>query len=139
MAIRKDYLVPVKRDVKIIELLLAWQKYRKFVAPEQFQRPEAWKAKDRIAFFISLLMNRVEGTYVLVDIQQCICKLEKMLSPNMETCNLFKSLQSEGFDYIVLDGNNRFCFISSLLSDEYSIPPGEYEFISDCKLLVVDM
>lgn len=131
MATRNGYLVPVKRDVKIIELLLAWQKYRKFVAPEQFQRPEAWKAKDRIAFFISLLMNRVEGTYVLVDIQQCMCKLEKMLSPNMETCNLFKSLQSEGFDYIVLDGNNRFCFVSSLLSDEYSIPPGEYEFISD--------
>ena len=76
-------------------------------------------------------MNRVEGTYVLVDIQQCMCKLEKKVIFDLKTYNLFKSLLSEGFDYIVLDGNNRFCFISSLLSDEYSIPPGEYEFISD--------
>jgi hypothetical protein len=131
MAIRKDYLVPVKRDVKILELGLAHQKYRNFTAPEQFQRPEAWKAKDRKAFFTSILMNRVEGTYVLVDIQQCMCKLEKKIIFDLNTYNLFKSLLNEGFDYIVLDGNNRFCFISSLLSDEYSIPPGEYEFISD--------
>jgi hypothetical protein len=131
MTIRTDYLVPVKRDVKILELGLAYQKYINFTAPEQFQRPEAWKAKDRKAFFDSILMNRVEGTYVLVDIQQCMCKLEKEVIFDLKTYNLFKSLLDAGFDYIVLDGNNRFCFISSLLGDEYSIPPGEYEFISD--------
>ena len=131
MTIRTDYLVPVKRDVKILELGLAYQKYINFTAPEQFQRPEAWKAKDRKAFFDSILMNRVEGTYVLVDIQQCMCKLEKEVIFDLKTYNLFKSLLDAGFDYIVLDGNNRFCFISSLLRDEYSIPSGEYEFISD--------
>lgn len=131
MATRKDYLFPIKRDVKILELGLTHQKYQNFTAPEQFQRPEAWKSNDRKAFFNSILMNRVEGTYVLVDIHQCMCKLEKKVIFDMKTYNLFKSLLSEGFDYIVLDGNNRFCFISSLLSDEYSIPPGEYEFISD--------
>jgi len=38
---------------------------------------------------------------------------------------------NEGYKYVILDGNNRMSFIQSLFNDEYTIPEGKYEYITD--------
>jgi len=76
-------------------------------------------------------MNRVEGTYVLVDVKSCIGRLELAGECNSETYKFFKKFLNEGYKYVILDGNNRMCFIKSLFEDEYTIPEGKYEYITD--------
>jgi hypothetical protein len=76
-------------------------------------------------------MNRVEGTYVLVDVKSCISRLETAGEVDSETYKFFRSFLSEGYKYVILDGNNRMCFIKSLFEDTYTIPEGKYEYITD--------
>ena len=123
------YLTPLKRDIKVLEHAIMLMKYQQFVAPKKFQRPVAWKQKDKIKFFKSLLMNRVEGTYVLVDLREVLKKLNKFTEN--ETTIFVKDLINQGYYYIVLDGNNRFVFLRELFSDKWVIPQGRYQYISD--------
>ena len=89
----------------------------------QFQRPVAWKADDRKKFFQSVLMNRVEGSYVLVDIKTCISRLEIVVSRDNDSYKFFKQLLNSGHKYVILDGNNRMSFIlADLFDDTYTIP-----------------
>lgn len=127
----QNTMIPLKEPISLLDYAYLLIKTRMFCAPEQFQRPEAWKAKDRKAYFQSILMNRAEGTFVLVDIQQCIERMEYAGDVTSDTYKFFKKYFNEGFKYFVLDGNNRLCFITSLLEDNFIIPPGTYEFISD--------
>lgn len=123
-------LFPLKRDVSVVELEFMMYKYSSFTAPEQFQRPEAWSAKERAKFFVSILMNRVEGSFVLVDIKSALNKIIQS-NPEDRARNYFQSILDQLYKYIVLDGNNRLKFIQSLLNDEYGIPEGSYEYIRD--------
>lgn len=123
-------LFPVKRDLNVIELAYILYKYGKFIAPEQFQRPEAWSSADKKKFFCSILMNRVEGSFVLVDIKSALNKILKN-KPEDRANEYFTQLIDNLYEYIVLDGNNRLSFIMSLFNDEYGIPEGEYEYIKD--------
>lgn len=124
------FLFPVKRDINAVELAYVLFKYDKFIAPEQFQRPEAWNSVDKKKFFNSILMNRMEGTFVLVDIKTALDKIIK-IHPEDLANQYFKNLISLLYDYIVLDGNNRLSFIKSLINDDYGIPEGEYDYIND--------
>ena len=57
--IKGDYygtLSPLKNIVVNLE---------KSVAPNQFQRPESWTPKEKKKFWLSLLMNRIEGVIVV--------------------------------------------------------------------------
>ena len=74
------------------------QKFGAFPA-NQFQRPVAWKADDRKKFFQSVLMNRVEGSYVLVDIKTCISRLEISGEYDNESYKFFKQLLNSGHKY----------------------------------------
>jgi len=107
------------------------QKFGAFNAPRQFQRPIAWRAEDRKKFFQSILMNRVEGSYVLVDVKSCIARLELAGECDSPTYKFFKKFLNEGYKYVILDGNNRMCFIQSLFDDTFTIPEGKYEYITD--------
>ena len=129
MVKKEFYLVPLKKDIKVLEHAIMILKYRQFVAPKKFQRPVAWKQKDKIKFLKSLLMNRVEGAYVLVNLQEVLKKLNKL--PENDTTIFVKDLISQGYLYIVLDGNNRFVFLTDLFDDKWVIPQGRYEYISD--------
>ena len=123
------YLTPLKRDIKVLEHAIMLMKYQQFVAPKKFQRPVAWKQKDKVKFFKSLLMNRVEGTYVLVDLREVLKKLNK--KPENETTFFVRDLIDKGHNYIVLDGNNRFVFLRDLFSGNWVIPADRYQYISD--------
>jgi hypothetical protein len=127
----KNFCVPLKERITLLDYALMLQKFGDFNAPRQFQRPIAWKADDRKKFFNSMLMNRVEGTFVLVDVRRCIARLDNLGQYEGETYSFFKKFSDEGYKYVILDGNNRMCFIKSLFDDEYTIPEGKYEFISD--------
>jgi hypothetical protein len=131
MQTNQKFMIPLKEPISLLDYAYLLIKTRKFCAPEQFQRPLAWQTKDNKSFFQSVLMNRAEGTFVLVDIQQCIERMEYDGDTSSDTYRFFKKYFNEGFKYFVLDGNNRLCFISSLLEDNYLIPEGTYEFISD--------
>jgi len=131
MQTNKNFFIPLKEPISLLDYAYLLQKYRKYSAPEQFQRPVAWKSEDRKLFFSSILMNRAEGTFVLVDIEQCLDRLEYAGQTSSDTYKFFKQYHNEGYKYFVLDGNNRLTFIISLLVDEYNIPEGRYEFITD--------
>ena len=75
------------------------------IAPREFQRPESWKNKHRKAFFVSLLLVRVEGTLVLVDVETALRKILKTF-PNDRAVHLFQSLLEAGYKWIIMDGNN---------------------------------
>ena len=98
IVIKKDPLVsPLKNIVVNLE---------KSVAPTQFQRPESWTPKEKKKFWLSLLMNRIEGVIVVVDIQAALHRVEQ-LNPADRAVELYKYLLKKGHEFIVLDGNNR--------------------------------
>ena len=131
MQSNQNFLVPLKERITLMDYAYLLQKFGTFNAPRQFQRPIAWKADDRKKFFQSILMNRVEGTYVLVDVKSCISRLETAGECDSDTYKFFKKFLNEGYKYVILDGNNRMCFIQSLFDDTYTIPEGKYEYITD--------
>ena len=134
----QDKIFPIKGDPKVLPLDYTVRRYKNSHAPEEFQRPESWGKEDRKSYFQSILMNRMGGDFVLVDIQLAINKLQK-LNTNDRAYGFFEQLFRENFKYITLDGNNRFKFLASLLSDEYQIPRGSYKYVieGDVKTLVV--
>lgn len=131
MQSNQNFCVPLKERISLLDYSLMLQKFGAFNAPRQFQRPIAWAPADRKKFFNSMLMNRVEGTFVFVDVTRCIKRLESLGEYSGKTYSFFKKFLESGYKYVVLDGNNRMCFMQSLFSDEYTIPEGTYEFISD--------
>lgn len=110
------------------------ENYQYSYAPEEFQRPEAWSKDDRKGYFQSLLMNRLEGNFVLVDLELAITKLEK-LAPEDRAYSFFKNLYNQMIEYITLDGNNRFKFLSALKKDEWQIPKGTYQYVIEDDIL----
>lgn len=131
MQTNKNFYIPLKEPISLLDYAYLLLKFGKYCAPEQFQRPVAWKAEDRKLFFNSILMNRAEGTFVFVDIEQCMDRLEYAGETDSDTYKFFKQYHNEGYKYFVLDGNNRLSFIFSLINGEYNIPEGRYEFITD--------
>lgn len=127
----QNFLVPLKERITLMDYAYMLQKFGAFNAPRQFQRPIAWRAEDRKKFFQSILMNRVEGSYVLVDVKSCIARLELAGECDSPTYKFFKKFLNEGYKYVILDGNNRMCFIQSLFDDTFTIPEGKYEYITD--------
>ena len=131
-------VVPLKEPLKTVELDIFLDKYLgkgikpNFTAPPEFQRPIAWKSSDRTAYFKSILLDRSEGIYVLVDVEFCKERLEDStdtaILKKLEETEYLKSIDSR---YIVLDGNNRMDFLRLLLSDEWQIPEGEYEYLAN--------
>lgn len=123
-------LFPIKREPRVRTLVDAYRAYSKFVAPEQFQRPQAWGKSDKRAYFESILMNRLEGGFVMVDLNLASKALEKVESDD-RAVDFFQDLLAQGFKYITLDGNNRFSLIRDLLEGDYKIPTGTYQYILD--------
>jgi len=131
MQTNQNFFIPIKEPLSSVDYFYLLLKFKQFNAPRQFQRPIAWGASDRKKFFQSMLMNRVEGTYVLVEVKSCMSRLENAGECDNETYKFFKKFLSAGYKYVILDGNNRMCFMNSLFSGEYSIPDGRYEYVSD--------
>ena len=93
----RNFFVPLKERMSLIDYAYMLQKFGAFNAPRQFQRPIAWKADDRKKFFQSMLMDRAEGTYVLVDVKSCIGRLELAGECDSETYKFFKKFLNEGY------------------------------------------
>ena len=121
-------IYPIKNEPKVRSLKDIVKEYENSLAPEEFQRPEAWRCNDRKSYFQSLLMNRLEGNFVVVDLELASNKLQR-IAPQNRAHNFFKNLESQGYEYIILDGNNRFKFLSALMRDEWQIPKGVYTYV----------
>ena len=110
-----------------------------FNAPRQFQRPLSWKRSNKLKYFNSVLMNRIEGSVVLVNVVKALAALKKATPSsendayaNYQKCiELFEASLAEGKKFIALDGNNRLSFYMALITGEYRIPEGTYEYIQD--------
>ena len=120
----------IKRDPINTYLRDLINNYASAYAPEQFQRPEAWSKSDMKLYFNSVLMNRLEGNFVFVDLCLALKKIKEIDITDRAYC-FFESLHQQGINYIILDGNNRFKFLTKLLSDEWQIPRGTYQYILD--------
>ena len=132
----EDKPIVVKRTPSIEKLSNVVSNYKELIAPPEFQRPESWVAKDKIAFFKSLLMDRIEGALVIVNIKDALYNLQQIAVEygfEDRAILLLKSLQEQGYKYIALDGNNRFRFLFGLINNTYSIPEGTYEYIRSDK------
>ena len=108
-----------------------------FIAPDEFQRPLSWGPEQKEKYFWSILMNRIEGTIVVVNIRKALATIKRYASVN-ESCasiskaiELFEKEDRNKNKWIIIDANNRVSFICDLLSDNYTIPDGEYEYIPD--------
>ena len=75
-------------------------------------------------------MNRLEVSFFLVDIERTLNRIVNIDGTD-RVYNYFKNFQNQGLEYVILDGNNRFLFILSLLNDQYTIPRGTYDVIVD--------
>ena len=110
-----------------------------FKAPRQFQRPLSWKKSNKLKYFESVLMNRIEGSVVIVNVVKALAALKKATPStdneaytNYNKCiELFEECLEEGKKFIALDGNNRLSFYMALITGEYRIPEGTYEYIQD--------
>ena len=120
----------VKKEPKVCELGYVANKYKNKEAPENFQRPESWSKVDFKKYLHSILMDRIEGSIVVVDIDSCIHRLQQV-APNDRALQLFLALKEKGRKYIILDGNNRLSFMIRLVNGDYTIPEGEYSYIRD--------
>ena len=106
-----------------------------FEAPLQFQRPLSWKSDNKLKYFNSILMNRIEGSIVILNVVKALAALEKAAGSIQndayanyhKAIKLFKETLAKGSKFIILDGNNRLSFYMSLLNNEYRIPEGTYD------------
>ena len=121
--------IVVKRDPKVLDLGQVVTKYALNTAPENFQRPESWTKDDHRAFLKSLLMDRIEGVIVIVDVDSALHRVKQVAPDDRAISNIFEPILDEGLKYIVLDGNNRLQFLINLVNGNYSIPEGRYEYI----------
>ena len=120
--------IVVKRTPSIEPLRNVVENYKDFIAPPEFQRPESWTSKERTAFFNSLLMDRIEGVLVVVNIDEALYNLQEV-SPDDRAVRLFNALQNQEYEYVILDGHNRLQFLMGLINNRYGIPEGEYGYI----------
>ena len=104
--------------------------YKGAYAPEEFQRPESWSAKERKAYFLSVLMNRIEGTFVFVDVEIARARAES-IDPTDTSFTYFNNLLKQMIEKIILEGNNRLKFFEALLNDEYTIPSATYYYLPE--------
>ena len=62
-------IAPIKTGSDMWEASYLIWKYLKVVAPKRCQRPLCWNNPTKVKYFKSLLMNRVEGTFIFIDIE----------------------------------------------------------------------
>ena len=123
-------IFPVKDDPLPMIIGDLYSNYKGSYAPEEFQRPESWSAKERFNYFNSILMNRTEGSFVFVDLELA-CHNVGLIDPTCHTYSYFKNMIAQMIEYLVLEGNNRLKYIEALLNDEYTIPDGTYYYLPD--------
>ena len=123
-------IFPCKKDPLPMTIWDLYNNYRGSYAPEEFQRPESWSAKERKAYFLSVLMNRIEGTFVFVDVEIARARVES-IDPTDISFTYFSNLLKQMIEKIILEGNNRLKFLEALLNDEYTIPSGSYYYLPD--------
>ena len=123
-------IFPCKNDPLPMTIWDLYNNYKGSYAPEEFQRPESWSSKERKAYFLSVLMNRIEGTFVFVDVEIAADRVES-IDPTDISFTYFKNLLKQMIEKIILEGNNRLKFFEALLNDEYTIPSGSYYYLPD--------
>lgn len=123
-------IFPCKKDPLPMTIWDLYNNYKGAYAPEEFQRPESWSAKERKAYFLSVLMNRIEGTFVFVDVEIARARVES-IDPTDISFTYFNNLLKQMIEKIILEGHNRLKFFEALLNDEYTIPSGSYYYLPD--------
>ena len=123
-------IFPCKNDPLPMTIWDLYNNYKGAYAPEEFQRPESWSNKERKAYFLSVLMNRIEGTFVFVDVEIAADRVGS-IDPTDISFTYFNNLLKQMIEKIILEGNNRLKFFESLLNDEYTIPSGSYYYLPD--------
>lgn len=123
-------IFPCKKDPLPMTIWDLFNNYKGAYAPEEFQRPESWRVIERKLYFLSVLMNRIEGTFVFVDVEIAKDRVES-IDPTDISFTYFNNLLKQMIEKIILEGNNRLKFFEALLNDEYTIPSGTYYYLPD--------
>ncbi len=140
---RIDRIVPQKGPTEICKVKNLLVNYRPTIAPPDIQRPEAWSDKNKKAYFKSFLLNRMEGAFIFADLLSAVKRIKDLLidydGDNMEQTKYYqdaiKYFSKWNYNYLTLDGNNRFLFLEALFNDAYTIPQGKYNLILNGKLV----
>jgi len=87
-----------------------------------FQRQACWKESAKRNFIEGLLKGDFAGAFLLA-------KIPNHQRDSYET--YFDKLQSEGFEYVSIDGNNRTVTISEFMDDKFTVsPPNSNSFVT---------
>ena len=108
-------IFPCKKDPLPMTIWDLFNNYKGAYAPEEFQRPESWSSKERKAYLLSVLMNRIEGTFVFVDVEIARARVES-IDPTDISFTYFSNLLKQMIEKIILEGNNRLKFLEALLN-----------------------
>ena len=123
-----DEITPMKSPTEIISVRNMMDNISAAIAPPEFQRPEAWNHKDCKSYFQSFLLDRLEGSFVFVDLIRA-SNSKKLQDSDDRAKHYFSELRKQSFDYITVDGNNRFNWLTRFFNDQYTIPKGAYKII----------
>ena len=88
----KFRVAPIKVEQSLIEHAYLLFKYLKVVAPKRCQRPLCWTNSDKTKFFESILMNRVEGTFIFIDIETAFEAIKREYQSNEKSYKFFEDL-----------------------------------------------
>ena len=83
---------PIKGEQACMENAYLLWRYLKAVAPKRCQRPLCWNNTTKTKYFKSLLMNRVEGTFIFIDIETAFSAVSKKYQPDEKSYQFFEDL-----------------------------------------------
>ena len=83
-----------KKDPKNVDLQALYNSfYNNSIAPEEFQRPLSWGPEQKEKYFWSILMNRIEGTIVVVNVPKALAAIKRYASQNESCASISKAIQ----------------------------------------------
>ena len=100
-------------------------KSKKIKLDLSFQSVMRWKLLEMLKYLRCTVDGFATSPIVLADIDACLQAAKS--TKDQFTIEYFEKLKKEGYEYVIIDGNNRRSTIDWFFTDRVGIPTGNYE------------
>ena len=107
-------------------------KSKKIKLDLSFQSVMRWKLKQLLKYLKCTLNGFATNPIVIADIDACLQAAKS--TGDQFTIEYFENLKKEGYEYVIIDGNNRRSTIDWFFTDRVGIPKGNYENVGSGKV-----
>ena len=107
-------------------------KSKKIKLDLSFQSVMRWKLKQLLKYLKCTLNGFAPNPIVIADIDACLQAAKS--TGDQFTIEYFENLKKEGYEYVIIDGNNRRSTIDWFFTDRVGIPKGNYENVGSGKV-----